>query len=67
MLVSGVTAIVAGVVRFRTPQSAPTLLLDITFLASCACFIASGLWVLSRRMASFADEETDRAQSHDRG
>lgn len=65
MIVSLATAALTGAVRFRAYGAAPTPLLDITFLASCACVLATALWMLSRRMAMIAREEADRAQRHD--
>lgn len=66
MLVSVATAAVTGAVRFRAIGAAPTPLLDITFLAACACVVVCALWLLSRRMATLAHQEADRAQSQDR-
>jgi high-affinity Fe2+/Pb2+ permease len=66
MFVSVATAAVTGAVRFRVMGAAPNLLLDITFLAACACVVVCALWLLSKRMTLIAHEEADRAQSQDR-
>lgn len=66
MFVSVATAAETGAVRFRAFGAAPTPLLDITFLAACACVVVCALWLLSKRMTLIAHEEADRAQSQDR-